>query len=701
MKTFGKLLGIGIMFIFSSFVAVAQLTDIVESKETKGLGRISLNFPEDGHEFTLREDKIFDWYCADNLEIGQEYCYYMKIVKMEETDNPDAVINNSAYFEFISDTIDYYWSIWFEDLDTVYFASGQHFAWQVQAYTADTVFAESKVFTFKGPPPFESFISGSRTVYTTNFTHIDENWDSLCGYGHINLYNQNPAITVPVYFENIDAELLGSYFYQRGGTIYGSYKDTFNISPDDVTSVASTQMYIDSLILTEYEAKVGCQFSPSVIIDKDTLSYQFEEWINLDGNDRPYSKFIINDTVITNDNFIFSIADSCYLYTSNYKYYPGFYGNIKYYYGTDSLDIAIPNEAKELDYCDFTLDDSIYITNQLEIAFSSGTLDCSDDKSPEAFKDSLNWRGIYLNEFKFSAVKQDSSFSFVLSDEALVSVKRASSKWLAYTEENKFIVDIDTTFANPVIGSYNYFSANYDHIKINNIDDTLGWELTGVIHIPYLKNHDYIINIPIKDNIILLAESDSNDVFQVFPLNEHELYSFGVIIDNSLYIGEIDHVNKKVAIEIPPSNSVIYFKPYFRIAGLDFKFRFESVVSETSQLTYYYYYTDVIQVVSYDGKILRYEATIDIEEEETTSNKNYLSDSKIKVYPNPAADFIQVSGLTERTIISLLDINGRELLKLNADKETKIVDISTFESGVYFVKIENSKENFSKKIIKL
>lgn len=701
MKTFGKILVINIVFMLSSFASIAQISNVLESKDAKNLGNISLHFPEDGHEFTLREDKYFNWYGADNLEIGQEYCYYMKIVKMNETDNPETVINNSAYFEHISDTIDYYQSMWFEDLDTVYFASGQYFAWQVKAYTADTVFAQSQVFTFKGPPPFESFKSGSRTVYTTHFTKIDQNWDSLCGYGNVKLYNHNPAITVPVYFENIDAEFSGSYYYQRGGSVQGTYKDTFNISPDNISSVLTTQMYLDSLILTENEAKVGCKFSPSIIIDKDTLSYHFDKWINLDVNDRPYSNFIIGDTIITNGSFVFNIADSCYLYTSGYKYYPGFYGNINYFYGSDSLEIPIPDAAKELDYCDFILEDSINITNQLGIRFSSGILDCSDKFSPEAFGDTLEWRGIYFNKFKISEVKQDSTFNFSLSNQSIDAVNRNSSRWLAYLTENKLSADIDTTFDNPVRGSYNYFDTDYKYIKINNLDDTLVWNITGEIYIPYLKDHYYNINIPIKDNIILLAETESNAVFQPFPLYKLEFYEFGVIIGDSLYMGEINHDNKTVAIVIPPSDDIIYFEPYFRIVGHDFKFRFEPVVSESSQLTYYYDYIDVIQVVSYDGTILRYEATINIDEEETTTNKNSLSDSPIKVYPNPAQDFIQVSGLTESSIISLLDINGRELLKRNADKESEILNISSFESGIWFVKIENGEEYISKKILKL
>jgi len=81
-------------------------------------------------------------------------------------------------------------------------------------------------------------------------------------------------------------------------------------------------------------------------------------------------------------------------------------------------------------------------------------------------------------------------------------------------------------------------------------------------------------------------------------------------------------------------------------------------------------------------------------------NKN---SEAIKVYPNPAAGKFLFTGLTtniqDNYLIEIFDISGRSLLQVKASDNSVTVDISDFESGVYFYKISGSK-SFSGKIIK-
>lgn len=67
--------------------------------------------------------------------------------------------------------------------------------------------------------------------------------------------------------------------------------------------------------------------------------------------------------------------------------------------------------------------------------------------------------------------------------------------------------------------------------------------------------------------------------------------------------------------------------------------------------------------------------------------------SKISIYPNPAnvSLFIRSESIFINAKIILLDINSRILLQQNLLTETTEIDISGFNSGVYFVKIQ-SKE---------
>lgn len=79
------------------------------------------------------------------------------------------------------------------------------------------------------------------------------------------------------------------------------------------------------------------------------------------------------------------------------------------------------------------------------------------------------------------------------------------------------------------------------------------------------------------------------------------------------------------------------------------------------------------------------------------SNTNVISE--IKLYPNPTNSSITIeTGEANLIEISILDINGSLITIM--DKETKKIDLSTFSSGVYFIKIATKEGTDFKKVIK-
>jgi hypothetical protein len=87
-----------------------------------------------------------------------------------------------------------------------------------------------------------------------------------------------------------------------------------------------------------------------------------------------------------------------------------------------------------------------------------------------------------------------------------------------------------------------------------------------------------------------------------------------------------------------------------------------------------------------------------------TGVKNLEKENQVKVFPNPAADFVTIenrTGKTEKYIISLMDMQGREVFK----NETSILntykmDLSSLKEGAYLLKLQNGEKLFSKVIIK-
>ncbi|WP_407556863.1 T9SS type A sorting domain-containing protein [Winogradskyella sp. 4-2091] len=67
-----------------------------------------------------------------------------------------------------------------------------------------------------------------------------------------------------------------------------------------------------------------------------------------------------------------------------------------------------------------------------------------------------------------------------------------------------------------------------------------------------------------------------------------------------------------------------------------------------------------------------------------------LSTNRIKCYPNPAKNYIKVSGLTTAENFSMYDILGNQVFK-GTLKNNESLDLSNLTSGIYLLKTENGQ----------
>ena len=88
------------------------------------------------------------------------------------------------------------------------------------------------------------------------------------------------------------------------------------------------------------------------------------------------------------------------------------------------------------------------------------------------------------------------------------------------------------------------------------------------------------------------------------------------------------------------------------------------------------------------------------------STNNIDDQILLKVYPNPANEMITIDfkeNIQQNISIEVIDMLGKRLFKteLENQKEGKFnIDISDFESGMYFVKYSNNKSSKFVKIVK-
>ncbi len=84
----------------------------------------------------------------------------------------------------------------------------------------------------------------------------------------------------------------------------------------------------------------------------------------------------------------------------------------------------------------------------------------------------------------------------------------------------------------------------------------------------------------------------------------------------------------------------------------------------------------------------------------SVSSISKLSENLISVYPNPANNIVTVEfGKTLNSIVSIIDITGKELVSKNVNSKKTEFYIKNFAKGIYFIDIKTNKQSLRKKLI--
>lgn len=71
----------------------------------------------------------------------------------------------------------------------------------------------------------------------------------------------------------------------------------------------------------------------------------------------------------------------------------------------------------------------------------------------------------------------------------------------------------------------------------------------------------------------------------------------------------------------------------------------------------------------------------------------------LNLYPNPASGIINISGLTDKVNLQVIDPLGKIILVKTVERNQNQIDISSLENGIYIFKISDAKSVTIKKII--
>jgi hypothetical protein len=93
-----------------------------------------------------------------------------------------------------------------------------------------------------------------------------------------------------------------------------------------------------------------------------------------------------------------------------------------------------------------------------------------------------------------------------------------------------------------------------------------------------------------------------------------------------------------------------------------------------------------------DSVLVFQSATTSISETENLS-------SLIKIYPNPANDFVTISNLSNESTITVTDITGKTLFSSITNNEQTTISTADFVGGVYIIRITNNGTVIKRKLV--
>jgi hypothetical protein len=115
-----------------------------------------------------------------------------------------------------------------------------------------------------------------------------------------------------------------------------------------------------------------------------------------------------------------------------------------------------------------------------------------------------------------------------------------------------------------------------------------------------------------------------------------------------------------------------------------------------------------VQVIEYNGdagtEVYSTVVGADNPKSQTTTNEagtgyNAHDESKLMLYPNPVSDVFYIEGLSEVTVISIIDLSGRTLIQKQVS-DNEAVYVNQLPKGNYVLKIINNESTSEHKLLK-
>jgi len=142
-------------------------------------------------------------------------------------------------------------------------------------------------------------------------------------------------------------------------------------------------------------------------------------------------------------------------------------------------------------------------------------------------------------------------------------------------------------------------------------------------------------------------------------------------------------------------NATFVFSHYYGVSGAGSQVTIDKVLSAWYTGTNWAIYTED-QSVMPEGIAF----DIIIADQEILGNDDVVLENKTILYPNPAINNTTITSSQEISNIKIFNILGQEVQNFSGNGTTMTLDISTIQTGTYFVKVEAENGTDTLKLIK-
>ena len=210
-------------------------------------------------------------------------------------------------------------------------------------------------------------------------------------------------------------------------------------------------------------------------------------------------------------------------------------------------------------------------------------------------------------------------------------------------EGPEIFVDQVGEYVHYMIRFENLGTANATNVVVADTIDTSKYQLSTLI--PIRGSHDFVTRI--NDNVVEFIFEDINLPFD--DANNDGFVLFKIKTQETLVLGDSFR-----------NSAAIYF--------------------------------------DFNAPIITNEATTTVVS--TLGTNDHEADLNLRLYPNPAREMLNISGLENREVKALSVYNLQGQLLINQYDDTSAIDVSGLSSGVYFVKIETAEGAVFKRFLK-